>query len=190
LRGFDRSPALAGAKPRAEAVDLSRRRIGCGEMRQSLFHGFDPVSRDSPIQARAPNRNIVRPVLEAWIKVSLCVVVIPHAGGEVRSSQPDAIILGGSLGGDVEESADILDRVGPESKHEVALELEDGLLRRPFADRVQVFPPGLDDPLGFPVAAELAIRRHEHGAELGAVVSRIVGGFADHSLGVGELGPR
>ena len=95
------------------------RRFGRGHVRQGLSHDVDPVGGHSPVQPGTPDRNIVRPASQAGVEPPLCLVEGARSDRQVRSTEPDAIIVGGEPGGMVEIGADVLDRVGLEGKNDV-----------------------------------------------------------------------
>jgi hypothetical protein len=74
-------------------VKLGGSWLGRGKVRQGLSHDVDPVGRHSPVQASKPDCTILRPALQAGIEPPLCLVVVTRADCQVRSTEPDAIIL-------------------------------------------------------------------------------------------------
>ena len=71
--------------------------------------------------------------LQAGIEPPLGLVVRARSDRQVRSTQPDAIIVGSHPIGLVEIGANLFDRVGLEGKLDVHADLVDGPLRRPFS---------------------------------------------------------
>ena len=137
-------------------MDLGRRRLRGRQVRHGLLDDIDPVGRDAPAQSGAPDRDIIRTAPLAGIEPPPGLVVGARPDRQVRSTQPDAIVLGSQPSGPVEEGAEGLDRRGLQGQLDVLPDQLDGGLERPFARCVQVFPPILDEPLGFIDAALLA----------------------------------
>ena len=119
------------------------------QMRQSLLHDVGPVGRHAPAQTGAPDRDILRTAPLASIEPPLGLFVGSGSDRQVCSTQPDPIVVGGQLGGPLEKRAHGLDRRGLQRKLDVLPNEFDGWLERPLSLLVQVFPPILDELLGF-----------------------------------------
>ena len=175
--------APMGGEPGVDPMELGGIRLRGWHVRHGLFHDVDPVGRDAPAQSGAPDRDIVRTALLASIEPALGLVVGAGSDRQVRSTQPDPIVVGRELGGLLENGADGLDRRGLQGQLDVLPNQFDGGLERPFSRCVQVFPPILDQALGFIDAALLAEHRHEQHEQGRPIIAGIEGGVVDEPLG-------
>ena len=80
-------------------MDLGRSRVLGGQVFECLSHDIESIGRDAPAQPGAPDRDILRPALEAGIEPPLGLVIRTGSDRQVRSTQPDPIVIGSQTGG-------------------------------------------------------------------------------------------
>ena len=142
----------------------------------------------APAQPGAPDRDILRTAPQAGVEPTPGLVEGAGPDRQVRSTQPDPIVVGSQPSGPVEiRRGCVSTGVGFKVSSMCCRTSLMAGSSAPSPDRVQVFPSVLDEPLGFIDAAQLARNRHEQHEQGRPIIAGILGGVVDELLGGGEL---